>query len=80
MKKRTNLCVMARFRPTNKSDLDPDLVNLVGEKGVFRYYKFIDDDDTPYSNQWVLIAEDKRFGDYWYSECDLEILQEKQSA
>jgi hypothetical protein len=71
---------MAIFRPTTKDDLDSDLLNLVGEKGVFRYYKFVDVDDTPYSNQWVLIAEDKRFGNYWYPECDLQILQEEQSA
>ena len=80
MKRHVNLRVLARFRPTTKDDLASKLINLVGEKGVFRYYKFIDDDDTPYSNQWLLIAEDKRFGNYWFSECDLEILQEKQST
>jgi hypothetical protein len=80
MKRHVNLRVLARFRPTTTDDLASKLINLVGEKGVFRYYKFIDDDDTPYSNQWLLIAEDKRFGNYWFSECDLEILQEKQST
>ena len=80
MRKHTNLKVLARFRPTTIDDLDSELVNLVGEEGIFRYYKFVDDDDTPYSNQWLLIAEDKRFGDYWFSECDLVILQEMQST
>jgi hypothetical protein len=80
MKRHVNLRVLARFRPTTTDDLASKLINLVGEKGVFRYYKFIDDDDTPYSNQWLLIAEDKRFGNYWFSECDLEILQETQST
>ena len=80
MEKHANLRILARFRPTTTCDLDSELINLVGEKGVFRYYKFVDDDDTPYSDQWLLIAEDKRFGNYWFSECDLEILQEMQSA
>jgi hypothetical protein len=80
MKKHTNLRVLARFRPTTTNDLDPELRGLVGEKGVFRYCKYVEDDDTPYSNQWVLIAEDQRSGDNWYPECDLEILQEKQPA
>jgi len=80
MKKHANLRVLARFRPTTTDDLDPELVSLVGEQAVFRYHTFVEDDDTPYSNQWVLTAEDQRFGDYWFPECDLEILQEKQSA
>ena len=80
MKKHANLRVLARFHPTTTADLDPELASLVGEQAVFRYYKFVEDDDTPYSNQWVLIAEDQRFGNYWFPECDLEILQEKQSA
>lgn len=78
MIKNKNSRVLARFCPTTTDDLDSELVKLVGEEGVFRYYRFVEDDDTPYSNQWVLIAEDKRFGDYWYPECDLEILHEKQ--
>jgi hypothetical protein len=40
----------------------------------------VDEDDTPYSDQWVLTAEDQRFGDYWFPECDLEILQEMHSS
>jgi hypothetical protein len=80
MKKHTNLRVLARFSPSTTDDLDPKLASLVGEEAVFRYHKFVDDDDTPYSEQWVLTAEDRRFGDYWFPECDLVILQEKHSA
>lgn len=80
MKKHANLRVLARFRPTTTADLDAALVGLVGIQAVFRYHRFVEDDDTPYSNQWLLTAEDQRFGDYWFPECDLEILQEKQSA
>jgi hypothetical protein len=80
MKKHANLRVLARFSPSTTDDLDTELAGLVGQEAVFRYHKFIDDDDTPYSEQWVLTAEDQRFGDYWFPECDLEILQEKHSA
>ncbi|MGD8618465.1 MAG: hypothetical protein PVH54_04685 [Gammaproteobacteria bacterium] len=80
VKKHANLRVRARFRPTITDDLDSELTSLVGEQAIFRYHKFVEDDDTPYSNQWVLTAEDRRFGDYWFPECDLEILQEMQSA
>ena len=79
MKKRRNLRVLARFRPMSTDDLDSELINLVGEEAEFRYHKFVDEDDTPYSNQWVLTAEDQRFGDYWFPEYDLEIRREKLS-
>ena len=79
MKKHRNLRVRARFRPMNTDDLDSELINLVGEEAVFCYHKFVDEDDTPYSNQWVLTAEDQRFGDYWFPESDLEILQENHA-
>jgi len=77
VKKRRNLSVLARFRPMTTDDLESELIYLVGEEAEFRYHKFVDEDDTPYSDQWVLTAEDQRFGDYWFPESDLEILQEK---
>ena len=76
MKAIKNLKVLARFNPKTTDDLEPELSNLVGTEAVFSYHKYVDEDDTPYSDQWVLTAEDQRFGDYWFSECDLEILQE----
>jgi hypothetical protein len=79
MKRRKNLRVIARFSPISTIDLDSKLINLIGEEAVFRYHKFVEEDDTPYSDQWVLISEDKRFGDYWFPENDLKILQEKHS-
>jgi hypothetical protein len=75
-----NLRVLARFNPMNSNDLYPELIGLVGTEAVFCYHKFVDEDDTPYSSQWVLTAEDKRFGDYWFPECDLEILLEEHCA
>ena len=80
MKRFKNLRVLARFSPKTKDDLDSELTKLVGTEAVFCYHKFVEDDDSPYSDQWVLTTEDLRFGDYWFPECDLEILQEKHSA
>lgn len=80
MKPRKDLRVLARFNPTNTGDLDSELINLVGTEAVFCYHRFVDDDDTPYSEQWVLTTEDQRFGDYSFPECDLEILQEKRTT
>jgi hypothetical protein len=64
MKKYRNLRVLARFRPMTTNDLNSELINLVGKEAEFRYHKFIEEDDTPYSDQWVLTAEDQQFGDY----------------
>ena len=80
MKPRKKLSVLARFRPRITADLNSDLVNLVGTETAFIYHKYVDDEDTPYSHQWVLTTEDPRFGDYWFPECDLEILQDWHSA
>jgi len=80
MKPRKDLRVLARFRPTNTDDLDSELINLVGTETVFCYHRFVEDNDTPYSEQWVLTTEDQRFGDYSFPECDLEILQEKHTT
>ena len=80
MKRHKNLRVLARFNPKTTDDLASPLVPLVGKEAVFRYYRFVDDNDTPYSEQWVLTAEDARFGDYWFPESDLEILQEQHTA
>lgn len=80
MKPFKNLRVLARFSPKTMDDLDQELINLVGTEAEFCYHKMIDDDDTPYSGQWVLTTGDQRFGDYWFPESDLEILQERRSA
>ena len=57
MKRRKNLRVLARFKPMATNDLNQELIKFVGKEAVFRYHKFIDEDDTPYSNQWVLPHE-----------------------
>jgi len=80
MKPRKNPRVLARFHSTSTEDLDPELISLAGTEAVFYYHRFVEDDDTPYSEQWVLTTEDQRFGDYSFPECNFEILQEKQTA
>ena len=80
MRKYRNLRVLARFKPMIADDLEAQLIDLVGKEGVFRYHKYVDDDDTPYSGQWVLTAEAPQFGDYSFPEHDLEILQEQRAA
>ena len=80
MEPRKNLRVLARLSPTNPGDLDSELINPVGTEAAFRYHGFVDDDDTPYSEQRVLTTEDLRFGDYSFPECNLEILKEKHIA
>jgi hypothetical protein len=80
MKPHKNLRVLARFSPKTTDDLDAELINLVGTEAEFSYQEVVDDDDTPYTDQWVLTTEDQRFGDYSFPECDLEILQEVHTA
>jgi hypothetical protein len=75
MKPIKNIRVLARFSPKTKDDLEPELSYHVGAEAVFSYYRYVDDNDTPYADQWVLTAEDQRFGDYQFPKCDLEILQ-----
>jgi len=58
----------------------PAHAGILGKEAEFRYHKFIEEDDTPYSDQWVLTAEDQQFGDCWLAECDLEILQPDPST
>lgn len=79
MKHYKNLRVLARFSPKTTDDLEAGLASLVGTEAVFCYHKFVDEDDTPYSDQWMLTAEDQRFGSYLFPDCDLEILQDKCS-
>ncbi|MEA2080115.1 MAG: hypothetical protein U9P00_09705 [Pseudomonadota bacterium] len=80
MKPHKNLRVLARFSPKTTDDLEPELISLVGMEAEFSYQEEVDDDDTPYTDQWVLTTEDQRFGDYIFPECDLEILQEVHST
>jgi hypothetical protein len=74
MKPYRNLRVIARFAPRITDDLEPELASLVGEEAVFSYHAFVDDDDTAYTNQWVLTSEDRRFSGFRFPESDLEIL------
>jgi len=40
----------------------------------------VEEDDTPYGNQWLLTPEDQRFGDYRFPESDLQVLRVMHSA
>ena len=80
MKPFKNLRVLARFNPKTRDDLDVELDKLVGRDAVFCYLEFVDEDDTPYGNQWLLTPEDQRFGDYRFPESDLEVLRVMHSA
>jgi hypothetical protein len=80
MKPFKDLRVLARFSPRTRDDLDLELNRLVGTDAVFRYHKFVEEDDTPYGNQWLLTPEDQRFGDYRFPESDLEVLRVMHSA
>jgi hypothetical protein len=68
MKRHKNLRVLARFSPKTVDGLDSELTDLVGTEAVFSYHKYVDDDDSPYSDQWMLTTEDHRFGDYYFTE------------
>jgi hypothetical protein len=80
MKPHRNMKVVARFSPRITDDLDPALLELVGAEAVFTYHRFVDEEDTPYMDQWVLTTEDRRFGGFWFPESDLEILRESLTA
>jgi len=80
MKPFRNLKVVARFSPRITDDLDPALQSLVGAEAVFSYHKYVDDEDTPYADQWVLTTEDRRFGGFWFPESDLVILHRNHSV
>lgn len=54
---------MARFYPKKTHDPESGLINFVAEQAEFRYHVYIEEDDTTYSDQWALTAEDQRFGD-----------------
>lgn len=54
--------MVARFSPGITDDLEPGLIGLVGEEAVLTYHAFVDDDDTAYTDQWVLASDDRRYG------------------
>ena len=80
MKPFKNLKVVARFSPKITDDLEPELLGLIGAEAIFSYHKFVDDEDTPYADQWVLTTDDRRFGSFWFPESDLDILHESHMA
>jgi hypothetical protein len=51
MKPFKNRKVLARFAPVVTDDLDPELIKLVGSEAVFTYHNFVDNEDTPCSEQ-----------------------------
>ena len=70
---RKNSRVRARFEPRVPEALLPELAVLAGTEADFVFVRRMDDDE-PYPDEWVLRAEDPRFGGYTIPESDLNIL------
>ena len=69
------LKVLARFQPRVVEDLMPGLAKVIGTDSVFTYTRQMDEDE-PLPGEWILEADDDRFGGYWIPECDLQIIRE----
>ena len=74
MRRYRKLQVLARFHPGVADDLMPGLAGLIDTEGVFTYARQMDEDE-PFPGEWVLKADDDRFGGYWIPERDLEIIR-----
>ena len=61
MNRHRNLNVLARFQPGVVDDLMPELIKVVGAETVFTYTRQMDEDE-PFPGEWVLSANDGRFG------------------
>ena len=70
---RKNSRVRARFEPKVPEALLPELAVLAGTEANFVFVRRMDDDE-PYPDEWVLRAEDPRFGEYTIPESDLNII------
>ena len=75
MNRHKNLSVLARFQPGVVDDLAPELTKVIGTETVFTYKRQMDEDD-PFPGEWILSANDDRFGNYWIPERDLLIIRE----
>ena len=70
---RKNARVRARFEPKVPEALVPELAVLAGTGADFVYLRKMDDDE-PYPDEWILRADDPRFGRYTIPETELEII------
>lgn len=75
MRKHRKLNVLARFHPRVVTDLMPELTRVIDAETVFTYTRLMDEDE-PFPGEWILTTADKRFGDYWIAERDLENIRE----
>ena len=74
MNRHRKLTVLARFKPRVVDDLMPELTKVIGTETGFTYMRQMDEDE-PFPGEWILNANDERFGDYWIPERDIEIIR-----
>ncbi len=72
--KRQNSRVRAKFRPKVPEALVYRVARLAGTEADFVYVRRMDEDE-PYPGQWVLRADDSRFGRYTIPESELDIIR-----
>ena len=73
MSHRKNSKVHARFQPKVPEALVYKVAMLAGTEADFVYVRRMDDDE-PYPGEWLLRADDPRFGRYTIPESDLDIV------
>ncbi len=72
--KRQNLRVRAKFHPKVPRALVYEVARLAGTEADFVYVRKMDEDE-PYPDEWVLRADDARFGRYTIPESELDIIR-----
>ncbi len=72
--KRQNSRVRAKFHPKVPEALVYGVASLAGTEANFVYVRKMDEDE-PYPGQWVLRADDPRFGRYTIPESELDIIR-----
>ena len=75
---RKNSRVHAQFHPKVPEALVYEVAKLAGTEADFVYVRKMDEDE-PYPGEWILRADDPRFGRYTIPESDLKIVPSQPS-